>query len=341
MPPVEPPHPGWGGGKPTGGGTPRQRRRRRPSARPTPPQPPAAPPRLPPGLWLPESALERLLSTGLAALPPEEAATLRRSDLPLAIPAALLRQLLEALLRQLQKSGHPLEGLPPAGARGRWLRRLVARLARGGGDAAELGEVELLLLGGLLALLLSRLGQPHPRRPGGPLGENTNLGRSLELLDRHFRLRPGWYLTLDLEPLLAENPTAREEAAPLTAGSLPRTPPCWLLRLERILSEAGASAALRAVPRLLQRRGLRPHYPSEAALLEPYGSYRRPPPLAPLGEGLLGLLLTPLDRWGQQRQREEQRGERRHQNPAYSRVLYLQRRLRQEGWPTVPPARTG
>lgn len=91
------------------------------------------------------------------------------------------------------------------------------------------------------------------------------------------------------------------------------------------------------MPRLLQRRGLRPHYPSEAALLESSAGYRRPPPLAPLGAGLLGLLLAPLDHWGQRQQRLERRGEKRRQNPAYSRLLYLRRRLWAEGWLAVPP----
>jgi hypothetical protein len=96
--------------------------------------------------------------------------------------------------------------------------------------------------------------------------------------------------------------------------------------------------ALRAVPRLLQHWGLRPHYPSEAALLEPYASYRRPATLEPLGSGLLGLLLDPLDQWGQETQLREQQGLKRRQNPVYSRLLYLRRRLWAEQWTEVPPA---
>lgn len=192
-------------GSPEAGGSPRQRRRRRPSAFPTPPQPPSAlPPLLPPGLWLPEEELALLLSTGLATLPPPLAEELSRPSSPiLATPSRLLRRLLEELLRRLEVSGLPpgesklkleleLEReLPPKGHRGRWLRRLEQRLGRGGGEAATLSRPELLLLGGLLAALLSLLGQPHPWLPGGPTGENTSLGRSLELLDRCFRLRPG------------------------------------------------------------------------------------------------------------------------------------------------------
>lgn len=313
---------------------PRQRRRRRASARPTPPQPPsAAPPQLPPGLWLPEAALARLLSTGLAQLPSPDAPPFSNPATPLALPATLLRRLLKALLRRLEGSGLDLVGLPPAGFRGRWLRRLVARLKRGGGDAATLTTPELLLLGGLLAALLSLLGHPHPRLPGGPSGENTNLGRSLELLDRSFRLRPGWYLRLELEPLLSAGVSSASPAP----GPFDPSPP-WLPALERRFAEAGATPPLLAVLRLLQRRGLRPHYPSEALPLESCGGYATPPPLAPLGEGLLGLLLAPLDHWGQRRQREEWRGEKRRQNPAYSRLLYLRRRLREEQWPQLPPA---
>lgn len=89
------------------------------------------------------------------------------------------------------------------------------------------------------------------------------------------------------------------------------------------------------------RWGLRPHYPAEAALLEPFPSYGSPPPLAPLGEGLLGLLLDPLDQWGLQQQQQLQRGSHRRQNPAYSRLLYLRRRLLAEGWQQLPPSAPG
>ena len=297
------------------GVAPRQRRRRNRRGSPVSTQPPAAePPLLPPSLWPTAAQLELLLSTGLAALPPERAAPLAQSSAPLALPEALLRWLLRWLLRRLEESGLPLEGLPPVGQRGRWLRRLEARLRRGGGDAATLGPPELLLLGGLLGLLLVRLGHPHPRLPGGPEGENTSLGRSLELLDRSFRLRPGWYLRLELEPLLAASP------------------PTWLPPLQQRLLEAGAGPGLRSLLPLLVQRGLRPHYPSEAPLLETAEGFgaAAPPPLAPLGEGLLGLLLLPLDRWGRERQRQEWRGQQRRQNPVYSRLLYLRQRLRKE-----------
>jgi hypothetical protein len=269
---------------------------------------------------------------------------------PLAPLAPLLRPLLDWLIRRLASSALPLERpsseLPPLGQQGRWLRRLLQRLRRGGGDASTLTPGELLLLGGLLALALTLLGQQYPHLPGGASAPNRSLGGSLEQLDRSFRLRPGWYVSLELEPLLAAadgddfgGGQGGEGGGPSAPANTPRSG--WEAQLRQRLQDGGAPPELTTALGLLCRRGLRPHYPSEALPLETAEGYHRPPPLAPLGQGLLALLLLPLDHWALEQQTLEWRGEKRRQNPAYSRLLYLRRRLVAERWPLLPPPTAG
>jgi hypothetical protein len=290
--------------------------------------------------------LESFLEQQLARLPPERRRALGDPDRPLRVLEQLGRPLLQRLARRLERSGAAEGSLPPEPGRGRWLRRLRRRLLRlGSGEPAGifpevcgLERGQLLLLGGLLAAALTRLGQQHPQRCGGALGPNPSLATSLEQLDRHFRLKPGWVLSLELEPLLsagAEPWWRRPSGGPAPSGS----PPGRVL--EGRLRAAGAGGLLLGSLRLLGAWGLRPHYPAEALPLEEAAGYADPPPLAPLGEGLLGLLLEPLDGWALQRSAALQRGTRRRQNPAYTRLLYLERRLRKDDWSHLPPARRG
>lgn len=115
------------------------------------------------------------------------------------------------MARRLTASGVVTPTLPPEPGRGRWLRRLLRRLQRLGRISPALARQsghsfdlpQLLLAGGLLALVLNRLGQQYPQRCGGAEGPNPSLATSLEQLDRSFRLRPGWVLSLELEPMLS------------------------------------------------------------------------------------------------------------------------------------------
>ena len=71
---------------------------------------------------------------------------------------------------------------------------------------------------------------------------------------------------------------------------------------------------------------LRPHRPPRSG-----GSQ-------PLGALLVQGLLEPLDRWGAEQMQRHHRGQRRRQNPTYTRLLHLLKTLQRRGWDRLPAA---